>query len=104
MTRLANVIMTCLSGLHEGSVLLKDLPNPPRPNRTYMSEKSFLKYVGNLTGPKPHGITWLLISLWRSYIIHYDQSGFSRPNHKGKMGEINNIYNVVNINESDKYI
>ena len=23
----------------------------------------------------------------RSYIIHHDQSGFSRPNHKGKKGE-----------------
>ena len=32
----------------------------------------------------------------RSYIIHHDQSGFSRPNHKGKKGEINNMHNVVN--------
>ena len=32
----------------------------------------------------------------RSYIIHHDQSGFSRPNHKGKGGEINNIHNIVN--------
>ena len=31
--------------------------------------------------------------LWRSYIIHHDQSGFSRPNHEG---ETNNINNVVN--------
>ena len=30
----------------------------------------------------------------RSYIIHHDQSGLSRPNHKGKKGEIN-IHNVV---------
>ena len=27
-----------LSGLHEGLVLLKDLPKPSKPNRTYMSE------------------------------------------------------------------
>ena len=33
-------------------MLLKDLPNPLRPNRTYMSEKSFLK--GNLM---PLGLT-----------------------------------------------
>ena len=25
----------------------------------------------------------------RSYIIHHDQSGFSRPNHKGKKGDKN---------------
>jgi hypothetical protein len=31
-------------------VLLKDLPNPLRPNRTYMSEKSFLKGVQCLSG------------------------------------------------------
>ena len=29
------------SGLHEGLVLLKDLPNPSMPNRTYMSENHF---------------------------------------------------------------
>ena len=28
-----------LMGLHEGLVLLKDLPNPLRPNRTYMNNK-----------------------------------------------------------------
>jgi hypothetical protein len=31
----------------------------------------------------------------RSYIIHHDQSGFSRPNQKGKGEENNNIHNVV---------
>jgi hypothetical protein len=34
----------------------------------------------------------------RSYIVHHDQSGLSRPNHKrGKMGEYSqhNIYNVA---------
>jgi hypothetical protein len=40
---MTSIIMTCLSGLHEGLVLLKDLSNPPRPTRTYMSENSFLK-------------------------------------------------------------
>ena len=52
MTRMENVIMTCLSGLHEGSVLLKDLSNPPRPNRTYMSEKPFLKIRRESYGSK----------------------------------------------------
>ena len=28
-----------LLGLHEELVLLKDLPNPSRPNRTYMNNK-----------------------------------------------------------------
>jgi hypothetical protein len=55
-------------------------------------------------GPMPYGITWLLMPPWRSYIIHHDQSGFSRTNYKGEKGKKNNIYNVVNINESDKYI
>ena len=32
----------------------------------------------------------------KSYIIHHDQSRFSRPNHKGKRGKINNIHNIVN--------
>ena len=33
----------------------------------------------------------------RSHIIHHDQSGFSRSNHKGEKGEkTNNIHNVVN--------
>ena len=34
-------------------------------------------------------------ALWRSYIIRYDQSGFSWPNHKGKRGKIDNIHNDV---------
>jgi hypothetical protein len=42
------MIMTCLSGLHEGLALLKDLSNPSIPNRTYMSEKSFLNVSGIL--------------------------------------------------------
>jgi hypothetical protein len=41
----------------------------------------------------------------RSYIVHHDQSGLSRPNHKGrKMGKRQypqyNIYNVVNVNKA----
>ena len=43
MEGMTSIIMTCLMRLHEGLVLLKELPNPLRPNRTYMSEKSFLK-------------------------------------------------------------
>jgi hypothetical protein len=42
----------------------------------------------------------------RSYIIRHDQSGFSRPNHKGKRGgggEINNIHNVVNNNKMTEF-
>ena len=58
-----NIIMTCLSGLHEGLVLLKDLPNPSRPNRAYMSKKIILKCVRNLAGPMPHGFTWGLMLL-----------------------------------------
>ena len=30
------------------------------------------------------------------YIIRHDQSGFSRPNHKGEKGGEINIHNVVN--------
>jgi hypothetical protein len=41
----------------------------------------------------------------RSYINHHDQSGLSRPNHKGKNGGYSqysqyNIYNVVNVNKA----
>ena len=32
----------------------------------------------------------------RSYIIRHDQSGLSRPNHKGKKEDKMNIHNVVN--------
>ena len=39
-----------LSGLHEGLVLLKDLPNPTRPNRTYMSGNHFKKGFQYLSG------------------------------------------------------
>ena len=40
-----------------------------------------------------------------SYIVHHDQSGLSRPNHKEKKGENGeysqyNIHNVVNINKA----
>jgi hypothetical protein len=38
----------------------------------------------------------------RYYIIHHDQSGLSRPNHKGKNGGYSqyNIHNVVNVNKA----
>jgi hypothetical protein len=41
----------------------------------------------------------------RSYINHYDQSGLSRPNHKGKNGGYSqysqyNTHNVVNVNKA----
>ena len=38
----------------------------------------------------------------RSYIIHHDQSGLSRPNHKGKNGGYSqyNMHNVVNVNKA----
>jgi hypothetical protein len=41
----------CLSGLHKGLVLLKDLSKPLMPNRTYMV-KSFWKRVS-----MPFGLT-----------------------------------------------
>ena len=40
----------CLSGLHKGLVLLKDLPKPLMPNRTYMSENHFEKGFQCLSG------------------------------------------------------
>jgi hypothetical protein len=41
---------------------------------------------------------------WRSYIVHHDQSGLSRPNLKGireRKWQFSqyNIYNVVNVNK-----
>jgi hypothetical protein len=44
------------SGLHEGLVLLKDLPKHLMPNRTYMW-KIILKICLQFTGPTPHGFT-----------------------------------------------
>jgi hypothetical protein len=44
-------------------VLLKDLPNPLRLNRTHTNGNSFKKYVENLAGPMPHGFTWGLVLL-----------------------------------------
>ena len=163
----------CLSGLHKGLVLLKDLPKPLRPNRTYMMENHFWKYIGDFAGPTPHAFTWGLVLLkdlpkttntdwcfscpkfkgkkgmgkqylqhskneimainkfraWRkainvlkamtefkvrdfrgsnaswnyvvvnaslrSYIIHHNQSGLSRPFYKGEKYSQYNIYNVV---------
>ena len=50
------------SGLHEGLVLLKDLPKPSMPNMTYMS-KNYLKICLQFAGPTPHGFTWGLVLL-----------------------------------------
>jgi hypothetical protein len=37
----------------------------------------------------------------RSYIVHHDQSGSSRPNHQRKWGYSQyNIHNVVNVNKA----
>ena len=44
-------------------MLLKDLPNPLRLNRTHKNGNSFKKYVENLAGPMPHGFTWGLVLL-----------------------------------------
>ena len=40
----------CLSGLHKGLVLLKDLPKPLMPNRTCISENHFEKGFQCLPG------------------------------------------------------
>ena len=58
-------------GLYEELVLLKDLPNPPRPIKIYMNKQIFkinqrenqLNNDGNLEGPIPYGITWRLVLL-----------------------------------------
>ena len=37
----------------------------------------------------------------RSHIIHHDQSGLSRPNHKRRRGENDNIHKyVINVNKA----
>ena len=38
------------SGLHEGLVLLKDLPKPSMPNRTYMSENHLKRGFNAFSG------------------------------------------------------
>ena len=50
------------SGLYGGLVLLKDLPKPSMPNKTYMSE-NHLKVCLQFTGPTSHGFTWGLVLL-----------------------------------------
>jgi hypothetical protein len=56
-----------------------------------------------INGIYKKGILWVQC-LWdyvmvnaslRSYIVHHDQSGLSRPNHKGKKEEIDNIHNII---------
>jgi hypothetical protein len=54
-------------------------------------------------GPMPWDYMVVEASL-RSYIVHLDQSGLSRPNHKGireRKWQYSqyNIYNVVNVNK-----
>ena len=44
-------------------MLLKGLPNPLRPNKTYISEKSFLNVSGILWVQMSHGFTWGLVLL-----------------------------------------
>ena len=46
-------------------MLLKNLPNPPRPNRAYMNNKMEIRQnnVRNLEGPIPCGFTWGLVLL-----------------------------------------
>ena len=53
---------SAFSGLYGGLVLLKDLPKPSMPNRTYMT-KIILKVCLQFTGPTPHGFTWGLVLL-----------------------------------------
>ena len=91
-------------GFTWGLVLLKNLPKPPIPVRTYMSKKSFLKVCRESCGSNTSWNYVVVNVSLRSHIIHHNQSGFSRPNHKGEKGEKINIHNVVNMNESDKYI
>ena len=50
------------SSLHERLVLLKDLPKPSMPNRTYMM-KIISKMCLQFSGPTPHGFTWSLVLL-----------------------------------------
>ena len=74
-------------------MLLKDLPNPWRSNRTYMSRKSFLKNIGKLTGPMPHGFIWGLVLLKDLS----KTSNTARYFHAQITRKIDNIYdNVVN--------
>ena len=79
-------------------MLLKDLPKPLMPNRTYMSENHFFfrKYVGDFVGPTPHEFTWDLVLLKDlSKTTNTDQC-FHAQNSREKRGWVNKIYNVVN--------
>jgi hypothetical protein len=87
----------CLLELFEGSVLLKDLPNPSRPNRTYMNNEREIRQnnVMNLEGPIPYVIIWLLMPL---KVLHNPPIPIRifTPKSKGKMDNIHNVVNNVN--------
>jgi hypothetical protein len=36
----------------------------------------------------------------RSYIVHHDQSGLSRPNHKGENGKMTIFTSTENVNKA----
>jgi hypothetical protein len=64
--------------------------------------KAINKFKAN-NGLKNTGFSWVQC-LWnymvvkaslRSYIVHHDQSGLSRPNHKGKKWENDDIHNII---------
>jgi hypothetical protein len=90
-------------GFTWGLVLLKDLPKTTNTVRYF--------HAPNQNGKMDHdennrvrnnGFSWVQL-LWdymvvkaslRSYIVHHDQSGLSRPNHKGKNGEKMTIFTI----------
>ena len=71
----------------------------------------YLKQIWNLkqgifVGPMPYGITWSLMPPMEVLYNPPRPIGIFTPKSQRKKGiiTINNIHNVVNINESDKYI
>ena len=45
------------------------------------------KVRGGFRGSNALWVYVVVNASWKSYTIHHDQSGFSRPNHKRKRGE-----------------
>jgi hypothetical protein len=92
-------------GFTWGLVLLKDLPKTTNTEWYFHAQIKVEKWTIITTTLKIMKITGFKTkdfrgskALWnyvvvnaslRSYIIHHDQSGFSRPNHKGKKGDKN---------------
>ena len=76
-------------------MLLKGLPNPPRPNKTYMNNKREIRQnnVGNLEGPIPYGFTWGLVLL-KALPKPPIPVGIFTPKSQRENGD--NICNVVN--------